>query len=303
MIVVTFDPANDRHRTAPWHVEQPERLLAVQEGLQQVEAGLVLLAEPAPRASLLAVHDAQYLDRLQSMCAAGGGELDPDTIVSRGSWDTALLAAGAGIVGASALIEGQDRTAFVAVRPPGHHAGRAKAAGFCLLNNVAVTATFLAERGERVAIVDWDVHHGDGTQEIFWDDPRVLYVSIHQWPLYPWTGRATEHGGLAARGLTLNVPLSPGSGGDQYVRAFDQLVTPVLDRFSPAWILVSAGFDAHRDDPLAAMALSADDFGRLTGRIMLAAGRRGKVMLFLEGGYDLDALRACAVSCAKGLNC
>jgi acetoin utilization deacetylase AcuC-like enzyme len=164
--------------------------------------------------------------------------------------------------------------------------------GFCLFNNVAVTASALADAGERVLIVDWDVHHGNGTQEIFWNDPRVLYVSTHQSPLYPGTGQAGEVGGAGALGSTVNVPLPPGATGDVIRRALDSVVAPVVDQFGPTWVLISAGFDAHRADPLAELALSAADFGLLARDVAGYAPRDGRVLAFLEGGYDLDALRS-----------
>jgi acetoin utilization deacetylase AcuC-like enzyme len=162
--------------------------------------------------------------------------------------------------------------------------------GFCLLNNVAVAAAAIADGGERVVIVDWDVHHGNGTQDIFWDDPRVLYVSTHQWPAYPGTGRASETGGPGAPGLTVNVPLPPGATGDVALAAIDEVVAPEVEAFAPDWVLISAGFDAHRDDPLADLAWSAADFADLTQRVAGFVSRPGRVVAFLEGGYDLAAL-------------
>ena len=164
--------------------------------------------------------------------------------------------------------------------------------GFCLLNNVAVAASALTDAGERVLIVDWDVHHGNGTQDLFWNDPSVLYVSTHQWPSYPGTGGASEVGGPGARGATVNVPLPPGATGDVLREAFDRIVTPAVDAFSPTWVLVSAGFDAHRDDPLADLVLSAGDFAELAGIVAGYAPEPGRLIIFLEGGYDIDALRA-----------
>jgi acetoin utilization deacetylase AcuC-like enzyme len=164
--------------------------------------------------------------------------------------------------------------------------------GFCLLNNVAVSAAALAATGARVAIIDWDVHHGNGTQDIFWSDPSVLYVSVHQWPLYPGTGRPEERGEGEGRDLTVNLPLPPGATGDVYLALFDEVIGPIVQRFGPTWILVSAGFDAHRDDPLAGMGLTAGDFADLTARVGQMTGRPGRLALFLEGGYDLRALRA-----------
>ncbi len=180
---------------------------------------------------------------------------------------------------------------LVAARPPGHHALADRAMGFCLLNNVAVTARALAAEGERVAIVDWDVHHGNGTQAIFWDDPQVLYVSLHQWPCYPGTGRASEVGGPQAAGLTVNLPLPPGATGDVVRDAFDRVAAPAIDSFQPTWVLVSAGFDAHRADPLAELALSAGDFAGLATAVA-AHAPPGRLVLHLEGGYDLRALRS-----------
>jgi acetoin utilization deacetylase AcuC-like enzyme len=245
----------------------------------------------ASQNELSLVHPVSYLEALRAFCEAGGGAIDPDTMAGPGSWDTALLAAGAALEVVDALTRGDGEVAFVAARPPGHHALAAEPMGFCLLNNVAVAAAALAERGERVLIVDWDVHHGNGTQAIFWDDPRVLYVSTHQWPLYPGSGRVTETGGPAAPGLTVNVPLPPRATGDVMLRTLDDVVAPVVDRFAPTWVLVSAGFDAHRADPMAGLHLTAGDFADITSRVKAFAPGPGRLALILEGGYDLDALR------------
>jgi acetoin utilization deacetylase AcuC-like enzyme len=207
---------------------------------------------------------------------------------------TARLSAGAGLVAIEALRRGEAGAAFVATRPPGHHATATRAMGFCLLNNVAIGAAALAAAGERVAIIDWDVHHGNGTQDIFWDDPRVLYVSTHQSPAYPGTGHADEVGGSAAVGTTLNVPLPPGSRGDALRAAFDELIAPAVEEFAPTWVLISAGFDAHRDDPLASLEWSAGDYADITAAVAALAPQRGRVVAYLEGGYDLAALRRSA---------
>ena len=247
---------------------------------------------PAGRAELTRVHAASYLDELAAFCQGGGGDLDPDTYATAGSWATALSAAGAGLAAIDALRGFNDGVAFVAARPPGHHALRDRAMGFCLLNNIAVAAAALVEDGQRVLIVDWDVHHGNGTQEIFWDDPRVMYVSTHQWPLFPGSGAAREVGGPHARGHTVNVPLPPGATGDVVRRAIDEVALSAIDTFAPTWVLVSAGFDAHRADPMADLALSSGDFADLAGMVAGFAPRPGRLVLFLEGGYDLAALRA-----------
>ena len=292
-VLVGSVTAVDRHDTGHGHPERPARLNAVEQGIN--DAGLSeavgrLKGKQASLADLSRVHHERYLDAMAQLSAAGGGDIDPDTPVSSGSWETAVWAAGSGLDAVDALQRGEGDAAFVAVRPPGHHAGTTRAMGFCLLNNIAVAAAALADRGQRVLIVDWDVHHGNGTQEIFWNDPRVLYVSTHQWPAYPGTGRATETGGAGAPGLTINVPLPPGATGDAALAAIDEIVAPRVDEFDPTWVLISAGFDAHRDDPLADLALSAGDFADLTGRVAGFAPSAGRVVAFLEGGYDLQAL-------------
>jgi len=293
MLLVAGDPTLDRHETPAGHPERPSRVGAALAGIDA--AGLkeaVVRLEPrrATLEELARVHAPGYLEALRAFCDAGGGNLDPDTVAGPGSWDTAILAAGAVLAGIDALDAGAGDAAFVAARPPGHHASADLAMGFCLLNNVAVGAAALAERGERVVIVDWDVHHGNGTQEIFWDDPRVLYVSTHQSPWYPGTGRRTERGGKGAPGLTINIPVPAGATGDVLCHAFDTLILPAAARFDPTWVLVSAGFDAHREDPLAGLALTAGDFGDLAARVQQLAPRPGRLALVLEGGYDLGAL-------------
>jgi acetoin utilization deacetylase AcuC-like enzyme len=265
------------------------------DGVDDLHLGddLVMLpSRAADMASLERVHASAYLADLRQFCADGGGALDTDTFATPASWDAACLSAGAGLVAIESLAERGAGVAFVAARPPGHHALADRSMGFCLLNNVAVAAASLVAAGERVVIVDWDVHHGNGTQALFWDEPAVLYVSTHQWPCYPGTGRAGEVGGAEARGSTLNVPLPPGTTGDVMDQAFDQLVSPVVEEFRPTWVLVSAGFDAHRDDPLADLALSAGDYGRLAGQVAAYAPAPGRTVLFLEGGYEVTALRS-----------
>jgi acetoin utilization deacetylase AcuC-like enzyme len=228
------------------------------------------------------------------MCTSGG-HLDPDTVVVPASWEAARLAAGAGLTAVAALDAGTVEAAFCAVRPPGHHATRAQPMGFCLLNNVAVTAAHLAERGERVLIADFDAHHGNGTQDVFYEDDRVMFVSWHQWPLYPGTGRMEETGSGAGAGHTINIPLPPGATAEHHRRAFDEVVAPAVDRFDPTWLLISAGYDGHRADPLASLGLTAGDFADLVGDLV-ATVSPGHVIVFLEGGYDLEALSSSAAA-------
>ncbi|MCK4177504.1 histone deacetylase family protein [Aciditerrimonas ferrireducens] len=282
------------HDTGPWHPERPARLAAVQDGL--VEAALadaVVPVNPRPASpeELQAVHDAAYLARLARVSAEGGGALDPDTVVGPRSYEAAVLGAGGALALVEALEAGRAEVGLLAARPPGHHATADQAMGFCLINHVAVVAAHLRRRGERVAVVDWDVHHGNGTQAIFWDDPGVLYCSTHQDPLYPGSGGLAETGGPHAPGATVNVPLPPGATGDVVLRAFDEVIGPAVAEFGPTWVLVSAGFDAHRADPLADLQLSAGDFAELGRRVRELAPRPGRLLFVLEGGYDLDALR------------
>ena len=290
--MIATDPIFAEHDTGPGHPECPERLVAVAAGLRQSGLTSELLELPrrlATRAELVRVHPADHLDRLAAGCRIGR-HFDADTPSSPGSWDATLAAAGAGLAAVDALIEGPATGAFLAVRPPGHHARPRQAMGFCLVNNVAVVACELQARGERVAIVDIDAHHGNGTQEIFFDSPDVLYVSFHEWPLYPGTGRHDEVGAGAGEGATCNIPLPAGATGDVYLRACDSVVEPLLARFRPSWLLISAGYDAHRDDPLTGLALTAGDYAALVRRLVDVVPS-GRTITFLEGGYSRSGLR------------
>ncbi|MBL8862624.1 MAG: histone deacetylase [Planctomycetes bacterium] len=293
-------PDQERHDTGPGHPERAARHRAIVERVH--ESGLaaeleLCAAVPIALAQLEPVHDARHARALQA-AIEGGARLvdDGDTRVSAGSWRAALLAAGGAVLAAERVAAGAWSNAFVAARPPGHHAERGRAQGFCVLNNVALAAAHLrTQLGlERVAIVDWDVHHGNGTQAIFAADPTVYYASLHQWPLYPGSGLAEERGVGPGLGATRNCPLAPGSGDREWLAALEAAVLPDLERFAPEFLLVSAGYDAHRDDPLGGTALSTAGFGRLTRLLVDFARSRcgGRLVLVLEGGYDLGALAA-----------
>ena len=282
----------DEHATPPWHPERPGRLDAVLSGIPDAGLlGAVSFQQPrlATPDELARVHDATYIEAVERFCAGGGGDLDPDTYAAPGSWNTARRAAGAVLDAIDALRSETCDVSFAAGRPPGHHAVADRAMGFCLFNNVAVGAAALAEAGERVAIVDWDVHHGNGTQDIFYNDARVLYASLHESPLYPGTGRALETGGPDARRTNMNLPFPAGTRGDVYRRAVDEVIAPLIEDFEPTWLFISAGFDAHRLDPLAGLELTSADYADMALRLQSLVPPRRTVVV-LEGGYDFDAL-------------
>ena len=282
----------DLHATPSGHPEHHGRLDASLAGITEAElddAVEYIVPRLASADELCLAHTRSHVERIERVCANGGGALDGDTYVVPGSWDTARRAAGAVLDAVEALQAGSCDVAFAAGRPPGHHAVMGEPMGFCLFNNVAVGAAQLVAQGSRVAIVDWDVHHGNGTQDIFYDDPNVLYVSLHESPLYPGTGHLHETGGPAAPGTNLNLPVPRGTRGDVYRQAFDEVVMPVVDRFAPDWLFISAGFDGHRQDPLAGLELTSADFADLAVRLQSLVPIRRTVVV-LEGGYDLEAL-------------
>ena len=289
-------PACLQHDTGPDHPEQPARLQVVLDALRQAWPDQAWLEAPAARrGDLLRVHAPSLVDEVLAPVSAGLHRLDPDTVVCPASGQAALHAAGAGVAAVDAVMAGQDLTAFCAVRPPGHHATADAAMGFCLFNNIAVAAAYALDKHglERVAVVDFDVHHGNGTQAIFYNDPRVAYFSSHESGIYPHSGAPYERG----VGNVFNALLPPGSGGFRFQNTWADELLPALDDFRPQLLLISAGFDAHMRDPLADLMLETEDFGWLTRQLREVAERHaaGRIVSMLEGGYDLDALRECTV--------
>ena len=304
MLVITDERFLD-HDTGFRHPERPDRLRAAVAGVTDVDPELLSAGRtprPAERSELELVHSPEMIDRVAAVAERGGGHLDADTAMGAASLEAALLAAGAVLSAVDQLGDGapagDESEAYCIVRPPGHHATPEASMGFCLFNSVAVAAAALAATGRRVAIVDVDAHHGNGTQDIFYGRGDVLYASIHQYPLYPGTGALDERGAGEGEGSTVNVPLPPGATGETARAALDEVIVPAVERFAPDWLLVSAGYDGHRADPLTGLCYSASDYGDFVRRLMPLAPRTVAV---LEGGYDLEATRASSSAVAGAL--
>ncbi|WP_435159663.1 histone deacetylase family protein [Haladaptatus sp. DFWS20] len=283
------------HDTGKRHPENPDRLRAIRQALTRKHGVEYIDPVPATEAEVTAVHDAAYVEEFREFCANGGGNWDPDTVAVSETWDAALQSSGLACWSARRALAGDDGrdTPFALGRPPGHHAVGDDAMGFCFFNNAAVAAQSVIYRDEakRVAIFDWDVHHGNGTQDIFYDDENVFYASIHEEGLYPGTGEIEEIGEADGKGMTLNVPLPAGSGDPEYRTTFDELVAPAIVEFDPDLLLVSAGFDAHRHDPISRMRVSTEGYGMLTARVRAVGDEVDAPLGFvLEGGYGLDTL-------------
>jgi acetoin utilization deacetylase AcuC-like enzyme len=295
---IVYDPVYLKHDTGK-HVENSGRLERIIADLEQAKIISLLIPispRPATPDELSLIHHPQHIILIQSVARNGGGSLDSDTVMSAGSYEAAIYAAGGAIRAAEAVMDGRVDNAFALVRPPGHHATPGQAMGFCLFNNIAIAARYVISKYglERLAIIDFDVHHGNGTQAAFYTDPRVLYISTHQHPLYPGTGKIEESGSGEAMGTKINIPLPPGCGDTEYRTVFEQIVTPAVRRFKPQLILVSAGYDAHWADDISAMQLSTSGFIRMVKTIKSLAEEmcNHRLTLVLEGGYNLTALSA-----------
>lgn len=297
---LVYHPQYLEHDMGAGHPESPDRLRAIISRLQHSGVlGRLARIEPSPAPDewITQVHTASYVESLKRRAPTSGHvSLDPDTSMSAGSLSAAYLAAGGALAAVDAIMAGTVEHVFCAVRPPGHHAERDHAMGFCLFNNVAIAARYLQRHHAmaRVLIVDWDVHHGNGTQHIFDDDPSLLFFSTHQYPYYPGTGRGTESGVGRGAGATINVPMKAGEGDDAYREVFQDVLIPAADAFQPDFVIVSAGFDAHKDDPLAGMGLTEEGYTDLTRMVLSIATRhsQGRLLSCLEGGYNLHALSA-----------
>ncbi|MBL8740580.1 MAG: histone deacetylase [Myxococcales bacterium] len=294
------DPLFDEHRARGYHPERPERLLAARHAISHTEQAGVRFERLAPRdataTEVARVHDDAYVDVLEAKQGLFGA-LDEDTFLGPRSVAAAYRAAGGALALVDAILDGApgSQRGVAIVRPPGHHARPDRGMGFCLLNNVALAAAHARSRGiGKVAIVDWDVHHGNGTQEAFFRDPNVLFVSLHQYPFYPGTGASSELGAGEGTGFNINVPLSADAGDSTYRAAFERIVLPVLEQYAPELVLVSAGFDAHARDPLAGMAVTSEGFRAMATSIGRIADKTagGRVGVFLEGGYDLEGIES-----------
>ncbi|MET1125194.1 MAG: histone deacetylase [Archaeoglobaceae archaeon] len=286
-----------KHEQTPTHPERRERLAYTMDQLREegiLDSDAIKLLEPfyASLEDVLEVHTREYVEFLRRESVRGGGIIDFDTNIPKGVFERALLAAGGAIRAVKAVLEGEVDNAFAMVRPPGHHAKPYIGAGFCYLNNVAIAVKWLLKRGfERVAILDWDAHHGDGTQEIFYEDDRVLFISTHQMPLYPGTGYPEEFGSGRGEGFTINVPLPPGAGDEEYKLVLDEIIVPVLKEFVPQFIVISAGQDNHFTDPITNLALTARGYAEMMRTIVELSQDLcgGRVVAVLEGGYSVEA--------------
>jgi acetoin utilization deacetylase AcuC-like enzyme len=303
MVMLFSDPRMLEHIPSPTHPERPERLRAVIRHLERTGIARhcpTRPVRPATDEELLRVHSAGHIAAVDTFAATGGGQIEVDTWVSPGSPLAARLAAGAVVDAVSSVIEGPDRRAFCAVRPPGHHARPDEPMGFCLFGSVAVAAADAVERigVGRVLIIDWDVHHGNGTQEIFYDDPRVAFLSVHRYPFYPGSGARDETGTGRGLGFTKNVPLAFGTSRHEYLAAFRSTLEAMADKVRPELVILSAGFDAHAEDPVGNLGLEVEDFETLTRDVLEVAEvqAQGRLVSVMEGGYNVSILAGCVAA-------
>ncbi len=299
-IGIVTDPVFLLHDTGPGHPESPDRLKAVREAISEIsEETVELEAREASREELLLVHTPEYIERILSLDPGGLIMLDADTAFSSHTKSAALKAAGGVLEAVDKIINGDFSRAFCAVRPPGHHAEAGRAMGFCIFNNIATGAAYALTKKDihRVAIIDWDLHHGNGTQNIFYGRDDVLYVSLHQYPHYPGSGSADDKGIGKGTGYTINIPMAAGSSNSDYRDAFTKVIMPALTDFRPQMLFISAGFDAHRDDPLGGMNLSSEFYGEMTAMLRKVADQfcDGRIISILEGGYSLSALKEATI--------
>jgi len=314
-MLLIYDDFYLKHDAGPCHPESPGRLYAVINAVRNRDYGSsisFILPEAAKTQDICLVHSLKYLDMVRQLSRAGDySNLDPDTVISGYSYDCAVLAAGGCINGIDYLLQGKKgpvkngrvalkgmrKSFFALVRPPGHHAFNNRGSGFCIFNNIAIAARYSAKIGlaDKIAIVDFDVHHGNGTQDIFYEDNNILYISIHQYPHYPGTGSASQTGSGAGAGYTLNVPVPAGSGEPEYLRAFDKIITPRLKTFEPGLVLLSAGFDAHRLDPLSSINLESGSYKKIISKLLKSSDAGIPYGIILEGGYDPPAVAQSAL--------
>ena len=306
--VIFFDPLFEEHKTGHGHPERPERLPAAMKALE--ESGLLEQVEVrSPRDATVPeiklIHSSKYIEQVQKMCEAGGGHLDMDTAVSPETYRAALRAAGALLDSVDGCLEGSFSGSFCLVRPPGHHALPTRGMGFCIFNNIAIAARYaLHAKGlSRVMIVDWDAHHGNGTQDVFYEDSSILYVSLHQYPHYPGTGWVDETGHGQGKGFTINFPFPAGTGQEHYLEAFERVILPAGRRFSPDFMMVSAGYDSHDGDLLCSMRLNDLSYRKITECLVDLAGDtcEGRLITTLEGGYNINAQARSIVQTVAGL--
>ena len=300
MTILFSHPSALVHQTPAGHPERPDRIRAIEKALAEPEFAALKRASPpeADVAAIIRVHPAEYVEAMRAAVPSQGlARIDADTALSSGSWEPILRAAGGAVAAVDAVVAGKAKNAFVAMRPPGHHAETATPMGFCFFNNAAIAARHAqAAHGlGRVAIIDFDVHHGNGSQEIFWSDASVMYCSTHEMPLYPGTGARSERG---AHDTVVNAPLAAGNGGPEFRAAIESIILPRLEAFAPELVVISAGFDAHTRDPLANLNLTEPDFAWVTEKLMALAKRHaeGRLVSVLEGGYDLEGLAGSAAA-------